>query len=131
MKTADTNMDNNRKLLRLRDALIIVLLLGLASGAYLFRESSDKASYAVIALDGIAADRIPLNTDGRYTCPRIPGMVFTVSDGKISVTESGCRDKVCVRTGAVSHAGEARICAPNRVAVTIEGSSNDLDVVLR
>ncbi|MCH5349395.1 MAG: NusG domain II-containing protein [Oscillospiraceae bacterium] len=132
MKTVNINMEtNNRKLLNVRDILVIVLLLGLALGVYLFREASNEASYAVITLDGTAADRIPLQINGTYEYPQIPGMVFTVSDGKISVTESGCGDKVCVRTGAVSHMGEAIICVPNRVAVTVEGSETDLDVVLR
>lgn len=131
MKAVNTDMDNSRKLLNVRDASIIVLLLGAALGIYLFRGISDGASYAVIALDGAAADRIPLDVNGRYTYPQIPGMVFTVSNGAVSVTESGCSDKVCVRTGTVSHKGEAIICVPNKVAVTVEGGENDLDVVLR
>lgn len=131
MKAADSNMDNNRKLLNVRDVLIIVLLLGAASGMYLFRGSSDKASYAVITLDGTAADKIPLDVNGRYTYPQMPGMIFTVSDGAVSVMESSCSDKVCVRTGEISHMGEAIICVPNKVAVTVEGGKDDLDVVLR
>ena len=131
MKAADINMDNSRKLLNVRDALIIVLLLGAACAAYIFCNNSGKASYAVIAFDGTVTDRIPLQTDGRYTYPQIPEMVFTVSDGAVSVTESGCSDKVCVRTGAVSHMGEAIICVPNKVAVTVDGGEGDLDVVLR
>ena len=122
---------NGRKLLSLRDILIIVLLLGLASGAYLLREASGEASYAVITLDGEVTDRIPLKINGSYDYPRIPGMIFTVSDGAVSVTESSCGDKVCVMTGAVSHGGEAIICVPNKVAVTVEGDESDLDVVLR
>lgn len=124
-------MDNNRKLLNVKDLLIIVLLLGLALGAILLRRTDSEASYAVITLDGTAADRIPLDAEGSYNYPQIPGMVFTVQDGAVSVSESSCKDRICVRTGAVSHKGEAVICVPNRVAVTVEGSESDLDVVLR
>ena len=124
-------MDNNRKLLTVRDILIIVSILGLALGAYLFLRASDEASCAVITADGTELDRIQLYPDGQYDYPQIPGMVFTVRDGAVSVTESGCHDRVCVRTGAVSRRGEAVICVPNRVTVTIEGGGNDLDVVLR
>ena len=122
---------NNRKLLNVKDLLIIALLLGLAFGAILLRRTDSKASWAVITLDGAVVDRIPIEAEGSYVFPDIPGMTFTVSDGAVSVTESGCKDKVCVRTGAVSHRGEAVICVPNRVAVTVEGSERDLDVVLR
>ena len=92
----------NRKLLNVKDVLIIVLLLAAAFGTYLLRGSRGEASYAVITLDGA-----------------------------VSVSESGCSDRVCVRTGAVSHMGEAIICVPNKVAVTVESSESGLDVVLR
>lgn len=122
---------DNRKLLSVRDVLIIVSILAAATGMYFLKGASAEASYAVITFDGRLADRIPLQTDGRYTYPQVPGMVFTVQDGAVSVTESSCRDGVCVRTGAVSHAGEAIICIPNKIAVTVEGSGTDVDVVLR
>lgn len=127
--------NNNRKLLRFKDAIIIVLLLGLASGAYLLlsNTSSDaNSAFALISLDGSLVGRIPLNENGSRQYPEIPNMVFTVSEGGICVSESGCNDRICVRTGKISHSSEAIICVPNRVAVTIEaGTENDVDVVLR
>ncbi|MCH5192559.1 MAG: NusG domain II-containing protein [Oscillospiraceae bacterium] len=131
MKAVNTNMDNNRKLLDKKDILIIVLIPALALGAYLLRGTSAEASFAVITLDGTAVDRISFGTEGKYAYPQIPGMVFTVREGAVSVTESDCGDRVCVRTGAVSHVGEAIICVPNRVAVTVEGGGDGPDVVLR
>lgn len=123
MKAVDINMEtNNRKLLNVRDVLIIVLLLAAALGTYFFRGNPENASHAVITLDGTVVDSIPLKTDGIYTYPQIPGMSFTVLSGAVSVTESGCKDRVCVRTGAVSHTGEAIICVPNKAAVIVEGS---------
>ena len=127
--------NNNRKLLRFKDAIIIVLLLGVALGAYLLlsNASSDaNSSFALISLDGSLVGRIPLNENGSRQYPEIPNMVFTVSEGGICVSESGCGDRICVRTGKISHSGEAIICVPNRVAVTVESDAeNDVDVVLR
>lgn len=127
--------NNNRKLLCFKDVIIIVLLLGLALGAHLLRglgSESAGTAFAVISQDGAVIEKIPLNASGEYRYQEIHGMVFTVSEGKISVTESGCGDRTCIRTGTVSRSGEAIICAPNRVAVTIEnGAESDVDVVLR
>lgn len=131
MKAVNTNTDNNRKLLDTKDILIIVLILGAAFGACLFRGTAAEASCAVITLGSDTVDRVSFETEGKYTYPQIPGMIFTVRDGAVSVTESDCRDRVCVRTGAVSHMGEAIICVPNRVAVTVEGGGDSPDVVLR
>ena len=121
----------NRKLLNVKDILIIALLLAAAFGMYLLKGASAKASYAVITLDGTVVDRIPLETEGDHAYSQLPGMVFTVRGGAVSVTESGCGDRICVRTGAISHTGEAIICVPNKTAVTVEGSGTDVDVVLR
>lgn len=133
-KAAGLNMENNnRKLLRFKDAMIIVLLLGLAFVACLLRgRASEDAAVAVIARSDGVVGRISLSESGDYRFSEIQGMVFTVSEGKISVSESGCGDRTCVRTGAVSKSGEAVICVPNGVAVTIEkAGESDLDVVLR
>lgn len=128
-------MGKDRKLIRVGDALIIVLLLAAAFGGYLAAKAPRNGSFpkAVITQNGGLIAEIPLNSGGSYEYPEIPKMIFIVRDGSIAVAESDCGDKTCVRTGAASRVGEAIICVPKRVAVTIEDdrSENDLDVVLK
>lgn len=123
-----------RKLITKKDALIIVLLLAAAAAVYAVpRLMAERGTRAVITCGDKAAGTLPLDKNGEYAYPELPDMVFTVSDGKISVTESGCGDKTCIRTGGISRQGEAIICVPNKAAVTIEGTpdNNNLDVVLK
>ena len=47
-----------------------------------------------------------------------------ISDGKASITASGCRDKLCVHTGELSRHGEWAACLPNRVIIRVKGSSD-------
>lgn len=124
-------MNNNRRILTVRDAVILCLILVLPF-VFLHGEKTGGA-YAVITTDNEAVSRIPLDTDGTYTFPQTGDMVFTVEDGSVSVTASGCGDLTCVRTGTISSPGEAIVCVPNRTAVTVEGAetSDDLDVVLK
>lgn len=127
-------MNNERKLIRARDIAVIILILAAAAAAYLLTGIFSKGeTRAVITCGGETAGTVSLRLDGDYTFPQTGDMVFTVLDGKISVTESGCHDKICVRTGSISRAGEAIICVPNRTAVTIENDSEEsgVDVVLR
>lgn len=125
-------MENNeRKLLRFKDALIIVSVIAAVFVFYalLPEKTGEKA---LISRDGSVIAEIPLSGTGEYVFPEIPDMVFAVDNGAVSVTESGCSDKICVRTGKISRGGEAIICVPNRVAVTIEnGAESDVDVVMR
>ncbi len=128
------NINEDRKLVRVRDIVLIVAILAAAAAVYLGTGifSGDKP-YAVISCGGNTVAEISLDRSGDYSFAETGGMVFTVGNGGIFVSESGCPDKICMRTGSISRAGEAIICVPNRTAVTIKNASdeNDLDVVLR
>lgn len=125
-------MENNeRKLLRLRDIFIIVLIIGAVFVFYaLLPESGGET--AVVYYDSEIIAEIPLSGSGEYTFPQVPHMVFTAEDGTVSVTESNCGDRTCVRTGKISRQGEAIICVPNKIVVEIKGSTKEsgVDAVL-
>lgn len=47
--------------------------------------------------------------------------VLEIKDGKARITNSNCPDKICVKTGYISKAGENIICLPHRIVVEITG----------
>lgn len=119
--------NNERKLLRLRDAFIIVSIIAAVFVFYaLLPESGGER--AVVSHDGVVIAEIPLDGAGEYVFSQVPNMVFTAGDGAVSVTESNCGDKTCMRTGKISKRGEAIICVPNKIVVEIKGSSKESDV---
>lgn len=125
-------MENNeRKLLRLRDVFIIVSIIGAVFVFYTLLPNGGGET-AVVSRDGSVIAEIPLNVSGEYIFPEVPDMVFTAGDGTVSVTESNCGDKTCMRTGKISHRGEAVICVPNKIIVEIKGSTQEsgVDAVL-
>ena len=121
-------MENNeRKLLRFKDAFIIVSIIAAVFVFYaLLPESGGET--AVVSRDGAVIAEIPLDSSGEYVFPQVGGMVFTAGDGTVSVTESNCGDKTCMRTGKISKRGEAIICVPNKIIVEIKGSNKESDV---
>jgi hypothetical protein len=44
-----------------------------------------------------------------------------VADGRIHVTESPCREKICIAAGWASKSGEWIACLPNRIFIRVEG----------
>ena len=98
----------------------------------LITELADNGSYAVLKYGDKIVSEIALDKNGEFIFPEFEGMVFTVADGAISVTESNCSDHTCMRTGTISRSGEVIVCVPNKAAVTIESKKqSDLDVVLK
>lgn len=133
MKTVVTAMENKeRKVINKRDTIIIVLIIIIALACLFIPKLADRGGCAVIKCGDEAVAEISLDKDGDYTFPEFEGMIFTVADGAISVTESSCGDHTCMRTGAISRSGEVIVCVPNKAAVTIESKEqSDLDVVLK
>ena len=133
MKTVVTAMDNReRKIINKRDAIIIVLIIILALACVFIPKLADNGGTAVIKYGDEVVARIALDKDGEFVFPEFEGMVFTVAEGAISVTESNCGDHTCMRTGAISRSGEVIVCVPNKAAVTIESKEqSNLDVVLK
>jgi hypothetical protein len=44
-----------------------------------------------------------------------------IDDGRIHVTASPCREKICIAAGWASRAGEWIACLPNRIFIRVEG----------
>lgn len=138
-KAVGSAMRNNsceRAVFNRRDAIaVFAIILAAAAGFILPKLAGGSAGkvYAVITCGNETVYEIPLDADGEYTCPELKDMVFTVSNGKISVTKSSCGDHTCIRTGEISNHGEVIVCVPNKAAVTIENEkkNSNLDVILR
>ncbi len=53
------------------------------------------------------------------------GNVVVIEEGEAYVSESTCKDKVCVNHIRISAYGEAIICLPNQVVVEIDKEAPD------
>ncbi len=126
-------MEKNRRLIAPKDILIIALLMALTGFFYFVMQSgSDRSRRASVTADGVLITEIFLDKSGVYEYPELPGVIFTVEDGSVRISENDCADLTCVRTGAISRSGQAIICLPKKIAVKIESAeNNDVDVVLR
>ena len=63
------------------------------------------------------------NTDGTN--------IFAIEGGTIRVKEADCRGQDCVHFAPINKAGQTIVCLPHHLSVTIEGSSDGPDVVVR
>lgn len=60
--------------------------------------------------------------------------IVEIKDGKVTMTESNCPDKVCIKTKPISKNGEMIVCLPHKLYVKIEGEEDDkqsdIDIVV-
>ena len=115
------------------DALVVlaVLLLAfsLAARPYLAAKAAGELTVC-ITIDGETVERCALRayTGGTYESR---GYTLTVAaeGGAVRVSESDCPNQDCVHSGAISRAGQSVVCLPARVAVTLEGTAADYDLI--
>lgn len=108
-----------KKLITKKDFILLVVVLIIGVAGISFMNSANQGTTAQIKVDGKVDETIQL--DGESFEKEINGVIICCENGEIYVKESSCPDKVCVRSGRISKAGEGIICVPNRVAVEISG----------
>ncbi len=121
----------NRKLIKVKDFIILLIIITVCGLFILISHNQKKGSYAVISVNGKKAERLSLSKDiENFTVKGADNISFTIKNGEIYVSESDCPDKICLKTGHISRKGQSIICVPKRVSVTIESSGNDTDVTI-
>jgi hypothetical protein len=54
-----------------------------------------------------------------------------ISDGGVRISDSPCREKICIKMGEKQRVGEQIVCVPNRVIVEVKGERSRVDGVTR
>ena len=125
----DSSNGTGRKTI-LRDIILILAVLAAALVLLLVTGSHKKAgSYAVVMVRNHEIAKYSLADDGIYA---INGGTNTIEikDGKVRMTEADCPNRLCVRQGWISYAGQSIVCLPNELSVTIAGTEAEADFIL-
>lgn len=120
------------------DALVILAVLAAAAACILFTAGAGQSGghlEAVIRKDGNMIKTVDLS--------KLAGPEEVAVDGEIPVTvllrdngacviKSGCKDKICVKTGLLTRAGQTAVCLPAKVTVelkAVEQTTGQVDAV--
>lgn len=109
-------------------AVSVFLIIQSAAGA------GDGADLEVsISVNGKVVQVLPLVGENRQlTVEGYRGTSYIeIGGGRVRMEDSACPDKLCVRTGWISRAGDSIVCLPNRVVIEIRSSEGGPDVVNR
>ena len=62
---------------------------------------------------------------------KLDGNTIVLSGKTAKMADADCRDQVCVRTGTLTHAGQAAVCLPHRVVLKLVGvNDSGIDAVV-
>lgn len=108
--------------------LILVIVIFVFTVRAFYKDSS--VNYIEVRSDGKLVKKIRLteNLNLSLNIKSFEGsLTLEISDGKVYVEGSSCRDKLCEKTGKISNVGESIICLPNRISISIVGAKNEFD----
>ena len=101
--------------------MAVVLLL--PALALLLFSGRGKAPTAVVITEGETLYEIPLGSVKEpYTIELENGVTVSVAPGEIRFAASDCRGQDCVRCGALTRAGQAAACVPNKTVIVLKGT---------
>lgn len=105
--------------------LAVILIIVIASAVFWYA-GKPAGEQAEVYINGKLKAVYSLSQDRAINLDEI-GVRLTVSDGKIGVSDSDCKDKICIHSGYISRSGERIICAPNKLVIVIRGKQPQYD----
>lgn len=104
--------------------------------------SSGHGLYAAIQTPGkgiliVVVDKLPEDADSHWDLDGAAGALRLeyAPDKGFRVVNASCPDRVCLRTGFISKAGQSIICAPNEVIISLgsydKGEGDAIDAITR
>ena len=112
------------------DIIVIAALLLLSFGILAVTVLTRKeGAYAQVEINGAVVEKYALSVDGVYSLNGGTN-TLTIRNGEAYMTYSDCPDHTCENTGKIKYAGQAIVCLPNRLSITIvDASDNPVDFV--
>lgn len=104
--------------------LILLIVFSVAVPVYAGLGSDEPGSLAQIKIDGQIVKELDLTQDGEWDNNDFS---ILVHQGSLRVVHSNCPDQICVLRGPIKREGEAVVCVPNRILITII-SQNEITI---
>lgn len=115
-----------REKVRRADFLFAGVVFGVALAVYMLIHFvyGKEGAYVQVMVDGEVEATYPLAKDTyvRIDYGQAEGVnILVIEDGKASVSEADCPDKLCVKQRSISKNGESIVCLPHKLVITIIG----------
>ena len=106
------------------DALVIAAVLILSLILLLIVNlTKTEGAVAVVEIDGVTVSEYRLSENGEHLLNGGTNRLV-IEDGCAYLNYSNCPDHTCERTGKIRYTGQTIVCLPNRLSITVKGSSD-------
>lgn len=107
------------------DIIVIVSILLLSLAILLAAQlTRTEGAYAEVSVNGNVVGKYSLLVDGVYSLNGGTNTLI-IENGVAYMSYSHCPDHTCENVGKIKYVGQTITCLPNRLTITIVGTSDD------
>ena len=111
-------------ILRISDILLITALFAISFIPLAF-STQTHTKRAVIHIDNELYKTVDLSVEESFKIKTAKGEnTVEVKNNSIAVIKADCKDRLCVKSGAVSKPSEIIACLPHKILIEIEGEDD-------
>ncbi|MDB5106674.1 MAG: hypothetical protein JWP91_4363 [Fibrobacteres bacterium] len=119
-------MTQSRDFFRPLDAFLILLVAAASAWGFMSFRVTEGSRAVVFIGDGKYGWYTLDGPKRQVSIPTSLGTVrMEIGDGTVRVAASPCRNKVCVKTGAIRHSHSEIVCMPAHLLIVVEGDEPD------
>jgi len=109
------------------DRILFLLLLSVSlAGIFFIKDIMPQSKSVLVEVNGKPVYILPLDKNRILSVEGPEGNTFIeIKDRKVRITDSPCRNKLCVKQGWINSG--SIVCLPNRVVVTIGDKDRQKD----
>ncbi|MGI6743288.1 MAG: NusG domain II-containing protein [Eubacteriales bacterium] len=115
-----------RKIKPLGGDYVVIAVVALAAALSLILTLPGNTAGSTVVVNSPGGVSVyNLFEDAVFDVEGADGIVMTVviKDGSVFAAESGCPDRLCVKTGKINRPGETIVCLPAHIIIGIEGEN--------
>lgn len=116
-------MQENNKSRRLRDMLLVavILLIAAIGAVIIYSRQKEPAAVVEISIDGKVIETLDLSKDTEMTIHGYKNGTnhLVIKDGEVWIDDASCPDKVCIHQGKISRSSDMIVCLPNLMIAQI------------
>lgn len=77
-----------------------------------------EGKYIIVSIDGEIYEEYELSANTTVSLPT--GNTLVIEDNAAYISDSTCRDKICVNHNSISMSGESIICLPHKLVIEVK-----------
>lgn len=119
------------KVIKKADIVLFLILAALGIAVTVMSlNGAEDGSVVQVSVDGKTYGVYSLNKNQTIEIKQDKSInKITIKDGHVQMSDSTCKNQICVKTGEISNTSQSIVCLPNKVMVEIIRGEAQFDAV--